>query len=93
MLAQRCEYRIASMLGDRLVVARRGSSDKFFYREYKHRAEPTLTDSLQRLKSLDNPNLVRVFEVTEDSGHTGVYFEHYSMDLASQLERSVSLLD
>lgn len=92
MQTPRCEYKIASMMADRLVIARTNTNQKFIYREYKQANSPSLTSDLRTLKAIDNPNLIRVFEVIEDAGHTGVYIEHYTMDLASRIDRA-SLFD
>lgn len=78
MLAQRNEFRIASIHKDRLVIVNKLTSQKFLYRELNP------SPWLQRFKCLSHPNLLRVHEVIEDESRVGVYYEHYCLDLSSQ---------
>lgn len=54
MQGPRCEYRIASMFEDRLVITNTANDQKFIYRQYTQTPESTLTNSLQTLKSMNS---------------------------------------
>jgi hypothetical protein len=88
-----CEYKIVRILPSHLILARSSTRQKFIYHEISSSRLHHVTEYLRRLKDMQHPALLQLHNIVEDNGCIGLYIEHYTNNLESQLMRSVDLTD
>jgi hypothetical protein len=82
-----CEYKIIRILPNHLILARTSTRQKFIYRQINSEHLHHIVGYLRRLKDMHHPALLQLNDIVEDDDCMGLYIEHYTSSLESQLMR------